>query len=66
MKFFSGAARQNHDNLIWQAAFERSRDAIMVVAGIKIIACNEAAVRLGGFKAKSDLLSRSQIGRAHV
>jgi PAS domain S-box-containing protein len=59
MKFFSGAVRHNHDNLVWQVAFERSRDAIMVLAGAKIIACNDAAVRLDGYKAKSDLLSRS-------
>jgi len=30
-----------------------------VLAGARIIACNEAAVRFGGFRGKSDLLSRS-------
>ena len=48
MKFFSGSAQHNRDNMVWQAAFERSCDAILVLSGAKIIACNEAAVRFGG------------------
>jgi hypothetical protein len=59
MKFFSGSAQHDRDNMVWQAAFERSCDAILVLSGAKIIACNEAAVRFGGFRAKADLLSRS-------
>jgi PAS domain S-box-containing protein len=59
MKFFSGSAQHNRDNLVWQAAFERSADAILVLSGAKIIACNEAAVRFGGYRAKTDLLSHS-------
>jgi len=59
MKFFSGSAQHNRDNMVWQAAFERSSDAILVLSGAKIIACNEAAVRFGGYRAKTDLLSRS-------
>jgi hypothetical protein len=39
--------------------FEPCVDAILVLAGAKIIACNEAAVRFGGFRGKADLLSRS-------
>jgi PAS domain S-box-containing protein len=59
MKFFSGSAQHHRDNMVWQAAFERSCDAILVLSGAKIIACNEAAVRFGGYRAKADLLSRS-------
>jgi len=59
MKFFSDKARHDRDNLIWQAVFERSCDAILVLSGAKIIACNEAAVRFGGYKAKTDLLAHS-------
>jgi PAS domain S-box-containing protein len=59
MKFFSGSAQHDRDNMVWQAAFERSCDAILVLSGAKIIACNEAAVRFGGYRAKADLLSRS-------
>src|SRR5262245_35474844 len=57
MKFFSGSAQHNRDNLVWQVAFERSRDAILVLSGAKVVACNEAAVRFGGYRTKSDLLS---------
>jgi len=56
---FSNKARHDRDNLIQQAVFEHCVDAILVLAGAKIIACNEAAVRFGGFRGKSDLLSRS-------
>jgi PAS domain-containing protein len=49
----------HRDNMVRQAAFERSCDAILVLSGAKIIACNEAAVRFGGYRAKADLLSRS-------
>ncbi len=59
MKFFSRKSGGDHDSLIWQAAFERSVDAILVLAGTRIIACNDTAVRFGGYRAKSDLLSRS-------
>jgi len=59
MKFFSSKAQNHHDNEVWRVAFERSCDAILVLSGAKIIACNEAAVRYGGFRGKSDLLSRS-------
>ena len=57
--FFSNKARHHRDNLIQQAVFEHCTDAILVLAGAKIIACNEAAVRFGGFRGKPDLLSRS-------
>jgi methyl-accepting chemotaxis protein len=56
---FSNKAQHNRDNLIQQAVFEQCVDAILVLAGAKIIACNGAAVRFGGFRGKSDLLSRS-------
>ncbi|MCP3466657.1 methyl-accepting chemotaxis protein [Bradyrhizobium sp. CCGUVB23] len=59
MRFFGRQTSQDRDGQIWQAVFERSVDAIMVLAGPKIIACNEAAVRFGGYRSKADLLSRS-------
>jgi PAS domain S-box-containing protein len=63
MKLFARKA-QSRDNLIWHAAFERSRDVILVLSTGRIIDCNEAAVRAGGFKDKSDLLSRSPAAMA--
>ena len=57
--FFSNKAQHRRETLIQQAVFEHCADAIMVLAGTRIIACNEAAVRFGGFRSKADLLSRS-------
>ena len=59
MRFFGRKAGQDRDGQIGLAVFERSADAIMVLSGPKIIACNEAAVRFGGYRSKADLLSRS-------
>jgi PAS domain-containing protein len=59
MKFFSGSAQHHRDNMLWQATFERSCDAILVLSGAKIIACNEAAVRFGGYRARRPTLRRS-------
>lgn len=59
MMFFGRQASRDRDGQIWQAVFERSADAIMVMSGPKIIACNEAAVKFGGYRGRADLLSRS-------
>ena len=59
MRFFGRRTNQDRNCQIGQAVFEHSVDAVMVLAGPKIIACNEAAVRFGGYRSKADLLSRS-------
>src|SRR5689334_8288677 len=64
MKLFTSKARQDREHLIWQAAFECSRDVILVLQGGKIMGCNEAAVRASGCKDKADLVSRSPAAMA--
>ena len=59
MAFFSGKSADRAHNLLMTEVFERNRDAILVMSEGKIIACNETAVRFGGFRSKQDLLSRS-------
>jgi PAS domain S-box-containing protein len=40
-----------------RAAFEQNPDAIVVLKGATIVACNEAAVRQHGYKSKADILA---------
>ena len=59
MKFFAQRANRDRECQIWHAAFERSADGILVLSGPKIVDCNGAAVRFGGYRSKAELLSRS-------
>ncbi len=40
----------------YQAIFERSADAILIIEGDKFVDCNEATVKMLGYKNKQDLL----------
>ncbi|MBR1177142.1 PAS domain S-box protein [Bradyrhizobium sp. KB893862 SZCCT0404] len=51
--------RTNSDTAVWQAVFENCPDSILVLVNTKIVACNEAAVRFGGYRSRADLVSRS-------
>ncbi|HUB14698.1 MAG TPA: methyl-accepting chemotaxis protein [Acetobacteraceae bacterium] len=58
MRLFKGQRRKSWDNAVAHAVFQRSTDAITVMRGKEIIACNEAAIKVLRCASKAELLTR--------
>ena len=57
MKFFKNNSNSTWITSVYEAAFERNADCVMVLNKDKLLACNEAVVRILGAKSKAEVLS---------
>src|ERR1700759_3464254 len=57
VRLFSKQERRASEYELYRAAFEQNPDAIVVLRGATIVACNEAAVQQHGYKDKADILA---------
>src|SRR5262249_50808674 len=57
VRLFSKPNNNGSELALYRAAFEQNPDAIVVLRGATIVACNEAAVRQHGYANKADILA---------